>query len=136
MASISIDSSQYDVKKILDGLSKLDDASLTSFAEEVNRLLAKRKVSVLSNEETTLLMAINKGMDQEMLSRFRTLQEKQHNDNLSAEEEKELIHLVEQIEEKEARRLEHIIALAELWEMSVTELKEKLGINPLPLNVW
>jgi len=56
------------------------------------------------------------------------LQTKQKKAALVAKEEEELFQLVDYIEDLEAKRLKHMIALARLKSMTLEELREKMGI--------
>ena len=40
------------------------------------------------------------------------------------------------IETQEAERLENLLALSQLWDMSLDDVREKLGINAPEPNVW
>lgn len=130
MPLISIKPSiQIDLQAIVDGLSELDTSELEAFADEVNILLARRKAPSLSKEETELLAQINKGIPSEILERFQNLREKQKASSLNQEEQMELTNLVDQIENLEAKRLESMIALASTWEISINQLRERLGMK-------
>ncbi len=63
------------------------------------------------------------------------LQAKQKEGALTEKEHEELMSLIGQIEALEGKRLESMIALAELWNISLEELRERLGIKaPEPLS--
>lgn len=137
MPLISIKPSiQIDLQAIVDGLSDLDTSELEAFAEEVNILLARRKAPSLSKKETELLAQINKGIPAKILERFQSLREKQKASTLSQEEQMELSNLVDQIENQEAKRLESMIALASIWNISIDQLRERLGIQSPEPHVW
>ena len=137
MASLDINQGiQIDFQVILDSLAKLETPALESFAEQVNSLLAKRKTASISLEETQLLLAINKGLPKEILERLHALQLKQRNKGISPDETKELEEIIYIIEKQEAERLENLLALAQSWDMSLEDVREKLGINAPEPNVW
>ena len=64
------------------------------------------------------------------------LQAKQKESALAKEEQKELMGLVDKIEALEGKRLESMIALARLWDISLEQLRERLGINAPETHVW
>lgn len=137
MPLISIKPSiQIDLQAIVDGLSDLNTSELEAFAEEVNILLARRKAPSLSKEETELLAQINDGIPAEILERFQSLRKKQKASTLNQEEQLELSNLVDQIESMEAKRLESMIALASVWNISINQLRERLGIQSPEPHVW
>lgn len=127
---------QIDLQAIVEGLSDLDTPTLEAFVEKVNLLLAQRKSSSLTQEETQLLLQINQGISIEVLDRFYAIQKKQRESALSTDEQSEMEELVKEIENVEAKRLESMISLAGLWEITVDELKERLGINAPDPHVW
>ena len=131
MPSISIKPSlKIDLRAIVDGLSDLDTPELEAFAHEVSTLLAKRKASALSEEETALLMQINQSIPKHVSERFQMLRKKQSAAGLDPEEQAELTRLVDQIEQLEAERLAKMITLAGLWDLSIDELRRRLGLEP------
>lgn len=93
-------------------------------------------IHVLSEEETQLLSVINKGLPEEMDQRFMELQHRQKEHTLSQEEHQELMDIVDSIEALEAVRLENMIALASLWDISVDQLRNRLGIQAPEPHVW
>lgn len=137
MQTIPINSRFHlDVQTLLDGIAQLDNQSLEQFAEKVNILVAKRKTVSLSEQETVLLKKINKGIPSKISKRFHELQTKQRNSTLSSKERKELNNLVNAIEMTEANRLESMIHLSQLWNISLEQLREKLQIKPNEPYVW
>ena len=64
------------------------------------------------------------------------LQAKQKEGGLSEKEHQELMGLVDQVEALEAKRLESMIALAHLWNISLEVLRERLGIKAPEPHVW
>ena len=90
----------------------------------------------LSREETQLLTAINEDLPDNVHLRFMGLQAKQKESALSEKEHQELMGLVDKIEALEGKRLERMIALARLWDISLEELRERLGIKAPEPYVW
>lgn len=130
MQTIPINSRFHlDMQTLLDGIAQLDNQSLEQFAEKVNTLVAKRKTVSLSERETILLKEINKGIPAKISERFHELQTKQRQSTLSSKERKELNNLVDTVEMIEANRLEAMIQLSQLWNISLNQLREKLQIK-------
>ncbi|MGB0929392.1 MAG: hypothetical protein ACPGVB_01360 [Chitinophagales bacterium] len=137
MQTIPINSKfQLDVQVVLEGINHLDTLSLEHFAEKVNTLVAKRKAVSLSEQETILLKQINKGIAPNISNRFNELQQKQRTSKLNNKEQDELNTLVDNIELQEAKRLEAMITLAQIWNISLEELRNKLQIKPNEPYVW
>lgn len=93
-------------------------------------------VHALSKEETRLFSAINEGLPDSHHYRFMELQAKQKESALSEKEQEELMSLVDQAEALEGKRLESMIALAGLWNISLEDLRERLGIKAPEPHVW
>ncbi len=137
MQTISINSNfQLNVQVVLEGVNQLDTLSLEHFADKVNTLVAKRKAVSLSEQETLLLKQINKGIAPKISNRFNELQQKQRASKLSKQEQIELNALVDKVELQEAKRLEAMITLAQVWNISLEELRDKLQIKANSLYVW
>jgi len=139
MSIISVKSQvdiNLDLQSILEGINQLDTLALERFANKVNLLVAKRKAPSLSEQETTLLRKINKGIPAQKNKRLLVLQTKNKSDSLSVGEKSELTKLIDYVEELEVKRLQNMIALSKIWKMSLEQLREKLGIPTPPVHVW
>jgi uncharacterized protein YnzC (UPF0291/DUF896 family) len=109
---------------------------LESFAQEVNKIVARRKSPNLSKEETALLKKINEGIPAEALERYNLLKTRQKGVGLTEAEQKELNDTIDFIEMKEAEFLGNLINLARLRKISVQKLRKQLGIKtPVP-HAW
>ena len=78
--------------------------------------LAQRpgRVARLSRTESELLQKINEGLHPERWERFHALVARRQAETLTPDEHVELIALTNEIEEMNARRIEHLTELAEL----------------------
>lgn len=84
----------------------------------------------VSREEAELLQKINAGLPEEVWQRYRALIGKRRAETLTPEEHTELIALSDQIEEANARRIEHLAELARLRNTSLEDLMQQLEIKP------
>ena len=110
---------------------------MKQFLKEAEREGLKGEgVHALSKEETRLFTAINEGLPDSLHYRFMELQAKQKESALTEKEQEELTGLVDQIEALGGKRLESMIALAELWSISLEDLRERLGIKAPEPHVW
>lgn len=89
--------------------------------------------SVLSEDETALLLKINEGLPASVQKRYHQLMQHSLDRNLGEEAHDELMRLIPQVEAYQAERLSHMIQLAALWNCSVDDLMERLQITPPPL---
>ena len=135
MATLQITSKvQIDSDELLAGLAQLKTPDLEALLSQANIILAKRKVPNLSAQESELLLKINQGLPEQIQSRYDELRGKLRNEVITSSEHEELLTLIDKVELKGAERLEHLIKLAQLREVSLSELMEPLEIKPPPPN--
>jgi hypothetical protein len=91
---------------------------------------AARTRSTLPHAEAELLERINEGLPEPTWERYYDLKAKRDAETLTAEEHRELIALVNEIETWNARRLELVGELARLRGVSLSNLVEQLGLYP------
>jgi hypothetical protein len=84
----------------------------------------------LSAAESELLFKINEGLPHDLQLRYAELTIKAANEDLLDTEHEELLKLIPLVEAKAVERLEYLIQLAGLWNISVDEVMTKLGIHP------
>ena len=116
--------------EVLDEVSRLDTPHLEDLLLEVSLMLAERKAPHLSRRESELLMKINRGLSAEVQRRYDELMDKLRNETITSAERQELLQLIDQIEQADAERLQYLIELAQLRNVSVEELMAQLGIQP------
>lgn len=92
--------------------------------------LTRREPQHLSQMEAELLQSINEGLPPEKWQRYQELVAKRRAKSLTAEEHRELIELSDSIEETNARRIGHLVELAQLRNISLESLMQNLGISP------
>lgn len=130
---------QTEIRLSVDGLLKAADRLSTPELEElVSRMLklrARRRAPYLSEapglsaEETELLQRINEGLPPEVWERYHELQAKREAETLTPEEHKELIGLIDRVEELQANRLELASKLAKIRNTSLDALIQELGLR-------
>lgn len=83
----------------------------------------------LSPEESKLLKKINSSLSAIEWERYRVLLAKRDEEELSAQEQAELVALSDEIEEANARRMKAVAELARLRKTTVPALVETLGLS-------
>ena len=78
--------------------------------------------------ESRLLLQINKGFTKAWWDHFHELVTKRQEGTLSTEEHQELILLTDQLERREAKRLQALVKLAGLRKMSLSDLMTSLDL--------
>lgn len=132
MAKVQVKSEvNIDTEQLLEGVAQLDTPELTHFLSRVGSILASR--NHLPASETALIQKINQGLPAEIQQRYDRLQTKLRSENISPEEHKILLELIDVVELASAERLKHLIALAQLRQVSVDEVMKQLEIQPSSL---
>ncbi len=121
-------------EELLKAVEQLDPADLAQLMSQVIALQARRKAPNLSKTETDLLLKINQDLPVTVQTRFDELVAKRQAETLTKEEYQTLLGLTEQVEQVNAKRVEHLAELAQLRGISLTALLKELGIRP-PDNV-
>lgn len=126
---------KLEVDELLQGLSDMDLDSLEKFSEALNHIIARRKSPHPSEKELELLDKVYQPFSSVAQQRYDELYQKLEEENISPEEYKALLELIEQAEKHNAEWLEALAGLAALRGVSVEELKQGLGIENPPLKV-
>lgn len=123
---------QVSQDELMKGVEQLSQPELEQFVATVLTLQAQRKAPVLAEDEAHLLLKINQGIPPELQQRYAVLIEKRCNEELTAEEYNELLHLTDAVETLETQRIQHLAELAQLRRVSLRQLMLDLGIVPPP----
>ncbi len=73
--------------------------------------------------EAELLQKISQRLPPEVRKRYDELNAKLHEETITPEEHQELLQLVDRVELADAERLQHLIELARIWNVSVEALQ-------------
>lgn len=130
MATIQIQT-QLSFETLLNSLQQLEPAELDQLANATSLIRAKKRAPNLTAVETELLQKIqNSTISLETRQRCSELTDAQRKRPLSAPERQELANLIDQMELINAQRLKHLIALAELRQITLDEIMRQLEIKP------
>ncbi len=108
---------------------RLDNRSLDTLITNIISLRVQRSTPKIQEEEALLLKKINKSLSSEQIERFQNLNDKRIEKGLLANENAELLVLLDKKERLNASRLKYITTLARIRNISVRELIKQLGIN-------
>ncbi len=120
---------QVSTDELLKAVSQLSQPELEQFASRVIALEAQRKAPSLPRAEAELLLKINRGVPPEVQRRYDELIIKRRAESLTPDEYDELLRLTDQVEDSEARRLEHLAELARLRKTSLPALMKTWSIR-------
>jgi hypothetical protein len=128
MPTIQI-TAQVSTDQLLHGVESLPTEELEQFIAHVLALCARRKANHLDTPESRLLQLINRPVPVTLQSRYDVLAQKQRANTLTADEHTELLQIIEQIEQFDAERVEHLVSLAQLRQVTLGQLMQDLGIQ-------
>ncbi|MGQ0591465.1 MAG: hypothetical protein ACT4QB_02135 [Gammaproteobacteria bacterium] len=86
----------------------------------------------LPEAEAHLLQQINEGLPPELWRRYNELIAKRRAETLTPDERVTLIALSDQVEARNARRIQHLVELAHCRQMALPALMQQLGIEVPP----
>lgn len=120
-------------EELLRAVDRLDPSELRPFVSQVLARVARRLAPHLDRQESELLEKINQGLPQADEKRYRELIAARQAESLTAAEMDELMRLTDRAEKIQADRILHLVELAQLRGVSLSELMTELGIQPLPV---
>ena len=118
------------VDELIKAANQLNETDLDRFLQQVVALRTQRRASVLSVEEAKLLDRINQAIPAALQQQYQHLRTKREDESLNKQEHGQLIALSKQIEQIGAQRLEALATLAQLRQVSLSELMSQLGLEP------
>jgi hypothetical protein len=119
------------IDELIKAANQLNEADLNQLLHQIVFLRARRKTPILPEEEAQLLLRINQGIPSDLRSCYQALREKRDAETLDDKEYESLIQLSNQIEQIGAQRLQALAKLAQIRQVSLLDLMETLGIQPV-----
>jgi hypothetical protein len=119
------------LEELMTEVNQLGESDLDQLLHQVAVLRARRKAVLLPEEEAQLLLKINQGVPSEIRKEYQALCEKRDAETISDTEYDMLVDLSHQIEQLGAKRLEAMAQLAQLRQVSLSDLMTLLGIQPV-----
>jgi hypothetical protein len=119
------------IDELIKAANQLNETDLNQLLHQIVVLRARRKTPILPEEEAQLLLKINQGIPSDLRASYQFLREKREAETLDDQEYHSLIQLSNQIEQIGAQRLEALAKLAQLRQVSLLDLMETLGIQPV-----
>ncbi|MEW5986222.1 MAG: STAS/SEC14 domain-containing protein [Chloroflexota bacterium] len=130
MATVVQITTQVSPDELLHGVEQLSLPDLEQFVWRVLALQAQRKAPGLPHNETELLLKINRGLPAEMQRRYDELVARRKAETITPDELQELLRLVDHIEKSDVQRVKHLVELANLRGISMSQLMQELNIRP------
>ncbi len=116
------------LEELMTEVDQLGESDLEQLLHQVGVLRARRKAAFLPEEEAKLLLKINQGVPSEIRNEYQVLCDKRDAETISDTEYEMLADLSHTIEKIGAKRLEAMAHLAQLRQVSLSDLMTQLGI--------
>jgi ABC-type uncharacterized transport system ATPase component len=133
MPTIQLDA-ELSFNQVVNAVKQLSDAEREKLLSQVAAVRPLYGDHQLSRAESKLLIKINKGVPEEIQSRYNELIHKRDEKTLTDEEYEELLRLTDQIELLDAERLKYLTELAAIQNKPLVLLMDELGIKPPPVD--
>jgi len=117
------------LEELLKAAAQLSTRELEHFVARILALRAQRAAPSLAKEEARLLGKINRGLPPTDQRRYDELTAKRKAEALSSEEHRELLDMIDRIEQADAERVRALASLAQLRDVSLEALMDDLGIH-------
>ena len=121
-----------ETEQLLHAALQLPRAELEQFVTRLLVLSIRQATPRLAQAESELLLKINQDLPPATQQKLDELIAKRQAQTLTPEEHQELIRLTEDIEKSDAERLQYLLELAALRNLSLDELTRHLGIHSVP----
>jgi hypothetical protein len=124
-----------ELDQLLAGVVQLDTPDLEQLLIQIQQVLAHRQNPSVPALELELLQKINQALPEEIQQKYNDLSAKMRSQTITAEEHQDLLKLIDVVEQADGDRLQHLIQLSQLRNISLTELMQQLQIHPQPVHV-
>jgi hypothetical protein len=136
MATVQFKSEvSIELDQLLTGVAQLDTPDLEKLLIQVRQVLAHRQNPSLPALELELLQKINQALPEEIQQKYNELSAKMRSQTITPEEHQDLLKLIDIVEKADGDRLQHLIQLSQLRNISLAELMKQLQIHPQPVHV-
>jgi hypothetical protein len=124
--------SEIDTQILLNGVAQMPLNELEYFVQELNALITRKKTNNKTYRERSLLTKINQTvLPKNKIERYISLHHKLESETLTESEHSEFMDLVAQDEEQRNQRIKYMIELAQLRNITLSQLMQTLGLNPI-----
>lgn len=130
MPTVKIEA-QISALDLLQAVQQLSQSELEQFLQQVLQFHAQKIAPSLSTKESELLIKINQDLPKELRALYQILLEKRDRETLTESEYQQLLESTEKVEKYQAQRLEHLTKLAQMRQISLTNLIAQMGIKPI-----
>lgn len=121
-----------ELRQHLCDIAKRRGEAPSELAQRVLDDFVQRSSTTVPKNEADLIREINEGLDEETWHRYRELVSARRDETLTPHEHEELKRLTDEVEVAHARRLEKLVQLAAIRNVSVDDLISEFGLRSEP----
>lgn len=123
---------QVTSEELLKAIRQLSRQELEQLFDQIVELRSGNAASRLSLTESELMAKINQPIAADRRRRYHELLDKRRAQQITEAEYEELLRLTDEVEQGDAKRVQCLVELARLRNLSVDELLSQMGIRALP----
>ena len=136
MATVQFKSEiSIELDQLLTGVAQLDTPDLEQLLIQIQQVLAHRQNHSLPALEIELLQKINQALPEEIQQKYNDLSAKMRSQTITPDEHQDLLKLINVVEQADGDRLQNLIQLSQLRNISLSELMKHLQIHAQPVHV-
>ena len=124
-----------ELDQLLTGVAQLDTPDLEKLLIQIQQVLEHRQNHSLPALEIELLQKINQALPEEIQQKYNDLNAKMRSQTITPDEHQDLLKLIDVVEQADGDRLQNLIQLSQLRNISLSELMKHLQIHPQPVHV-
>ncbi len=117
------------MEDLINGVSRMETPVLEKFMDTMNQILSGRKSATTSEREKVLLDKLETLVPTFVKRRYNLLHAKLERETISETEHRELLQIIDFMEERAVERIHLMAALAALRNVSLNALTEQLRIK-------
>ena len=124
-----------ELDQLLTGVAQLDTPDLEQLLIQIQQVLAHRQNHSLPALEIELLQKINQALPEEIQQKYNDLNAKMRSQTITPDEHQDLLKLIDVVEQADGDRLQNLIQLSQLRNISLSELMKQIQIYPQTVHV-
>ena len=136
MATVQFKSEiSIELDQLLTGVDQLNTPDLEQLLIQVQQVLAYRQNPSIPALEIKLLQKINQALPEEIQQKYNDLNAKMRSQTITPDEHQDLLKLIDVVEQADGDRLQNLIQLSQLRNISLSELMKQIQIYPQTVHV-
>lgn len=127
--SANLHPAKWSADDLLKAVEQLPPREAEQLYGRLREMRSSRRGVGLPAEEAALLAKVNRGFSDAWWARYHLLLNRRNQETLTTEQHRELLRLTDQFEQREAKRLQALVQLADLRQQPLRSLMKDLGLS-------